>query len=156
MLEQHIATELTTALKAHDAVKLSVFRMLRAAIHNREIENRSRGGASGEAELSEEEVRRVIRAELKKRMDAIAAYATGGRPDRARGEQAEADILAALLPEPLSDAAVEKIVLEGKVALGVSSLKEFGKLMAWVMRQTGEQASGERVSELVKKHLAGS
>lgn len=155
MLKEKIESELKGALKKGDQLRLSVFRMLSSAVHNKEIEKRTRSGKSEPAELTEEEVMAVIRSEAKRREDAIEGYKKGNRPERAEEEKRELEILESFLPQEMSDAEVLALIAEGKVAVGASGPKDFGKLMAWVMGRMKGQASGERVSRLVKKELDG-
>lgn len=149
-----IEAELKAAMRGGDALRLSVFRMLSAAIHNREIEKRTRSGEAKDTPLTDEEVAQVVRAELKKRRDAFDAYERGGRPAAAAQERAEAEMLSSLLPQELSDEEIAAIAAEGKAALGVATLQDFGKLMGWVMQRANGRASGERVSAIVKRALA--
>lgn len=144
------------ALKARDELRLSVFRMLSAAIHNREIEKRTRAGTGGDAALDDAEAAAIIRSELKKRKDAVEAYRSGGRQEQARREEREADVLSGLLPQELSDDELGLIAHEGKEALGVSSAHEFGTLMGWVMGRVKGRASGERVRAIIERELGGS
>ena len=74
-MKETIAKELIAAMKAKDELRLSVFRMLSAALTNKTIE---RHGASGE-ELSEEDAMKVVQSEMKKRRDAEKAYRDAGR-----------------------------------------------------------------------------
>lgn len=154
MLGEHIALELKRALKERHALRLSVFRMLASAVHAKEIEKRTRAGEGKPVPLSDEEVTQVIRSELKKRKDAVEAYRRGGRPAAAAQEQAEAEILTRLLPQELDDDAVEAVVDEGIASLGATSEKDFGKVMGWVMARLKGQASGERVSDLIRKKIS--
>lgn len=152
MLQERIASELKSALRGRDELRLSVFRMLSSAIHNREIERRARSGG-GETPLTEEEVMQVIRAESKKRGEAAQAYQRGERTEAAARERTEAVILDSLLPPELSDGELGRMVAEGKAALGAATEKDFGKLMGWVMARVEGQASGERVSAVVRREL---
>lgn len=156
MLKEKIEAELKNSLRGGEELKLSVLRMLSSAIHNREIEKRSRGSGIGAVRLSEEEVVQAIRSELKKRADAADAYRQAGRQDAAKREQAEAEFLSSFLPPELSDEELEAIISEGKAALGSSGPNDFGKLMGWVMGRVKGRASGERVGSILKRHLAGS
>ena len=99
MLQERIESALRQALRERRELNLSVFRMLSAAIHNKEIEERTRRGEGRAVSLTDEEVIGVIRAEVKKRHDAAEAYARGGRPDAAERERSEAAILEAFLPQ---------------------------------------------------------
>lgn len=153
MLHEELTTALRAALRGRDALRVSVLRMLSAAIHNREIERRA---TPGDASLSHEDIIQVIRAELKKRQEAAEHFTRGGRPELARREDEEAAILRAFLPPELSDAELEAIIAEGTAALGISSAKEFGKLMGWVMGRVGGRAAGERVGALIRSKLAAA
>lgn len=153
MLKERIALEMREAMRKGEALKLSVFRLLAAAVHNREIAERSKSGGGAEVSLGDAETIQVIRAELKKRRDAIEAYDQGGRPEAAAGERAEAEVLSAFLPQELSDAEIAALVAEGRTALGAASPNEFGRLMGWVMARVSGRASGERVGEIVRRAL---
>ncbi|MDP3727337.1 MAG: GatB/YqeY domain-containing protein [bacterium] len=153
MLKEHIDAALKQAMKDGDALRRSVFRMLSAAIHNREIEKRSSSGEAKDMVLGDGEIIPVIRSELKKRRDAAEAYDRAGRTEASAGERAEGEILAALLPAELSDEEIARLAADGKAALGAASPQDFGKLMGWVMQRVGGRASGERVSAAIKREL---
>ncbi len=151
MLKDQIDSELKQAMRSGDALRLSVFRMLSAALHNREIEKRTK---SGDASLTDEEAIQVARSELKKRKDAKEAYGAAGRAEAAQQEQEEAKIIASLLPAELSDGELLALIREGREALGAASPQEFGQLMGWVMSKAGTRATGERVSVLIRRELS--
>ena len=153
MLKDEIVSNMKQAMKSGDTLRLSVFRMLSSALHNREIENRTKTGGTKEAALKEEEVTQVVRSELKKRKDAIEGYEKGGRAEAAAKERTEADILAGLLPQELSDNEIGAMVIEGKASVGASTPQDFGKLMGLVMERIGGRASGDRVSAIIKREL---
>lgn len=142
-LHQTILADTKTAMKERNELTLSVLRMLASTIHNREIEKRAKGGPT--SELGDEELVSAIRAELKKRTDAVAAYDSAGRTETAAKERAEAEILQHYLPAELSDTELEAILREGIQTLGVASEKDSGKLTGWVMQRVGGRASGDRV-----------
>lgn len=154
MLKEKIEEEVKNAMKTKKELRLSVFRMLSSAVHNKEIEKRSRFGAGGGG-LSDEEIIQVVRTEFKKRKDAAMAFTAGGRFRLAAKEREEGDMLAELLPQELSDEELEKITDAGVAAIGASSAKDMGRLIGWVMAEAKGQVSGERVSALVKKKFAG-
>ena len=149
-IRERIEQDTKSSLRAGDARRLSVLRMLSSTIHNREIEKRAKGIGG---ELTDEEVLQAIRSELKKRTDAIDAYDKGHRPEAAERERSEAEILKAFLPPELSDEELLKVVREGIAKLAVSSEKDSGKLMGWVMQRVKGQASGDRVVAVVKQEL---
>ena len=139
------------ALKNQEAGMLSVLRMLRAAIQNREIEKRGKGG---EAVLTEEETAAVLRSEAKKRRDAIAEFEKAGRQDLAEKEGAELAILDRFVPPELSDDEVEKIVRAAAEELGAAGPKDTGRVIGEAMKRVKGQASGDRVSSAVRRILA--
>lgn len=155
MLQARIESAIVEALRAHDELRLSTLRLLAAAMHNREIEKRSRIAPGDEVILTDEEVQQAIRSEQKKRRDAAGAYAAGGRPEAAAREEAEAAVLAEFLPAELSDEEIDAMVGEGMSALGITETSGFGRLMGWVMGRASGRASGERVSASVRKRLGG-
>lgn len=149
-LQQKLESELKDAMKAKKELKLSVLRMLSAALHNKEIEKRTRGK---EPELTEEETISVLRSELKKRKDAALGFAKGGRADMAKKEEDEAGIIASYLPSELSDEEIEKIIGEVISGLGEVSAKDFGKVIGEVMKRVKGRAAGDRVSAMVRKRI---
>lgn len=156
MLREKIDASLRDAMKDQDELRRSVFRMLVAAIHNREIEKRAKNkGAAGEP-LTDEEVIQVIRAETKKRRDAIDAFTQGGRAEAAERERVESEILAALLPPELSDEELAKLIEQAIAATGATSEKEFGKVMGWVVGRAQGQASGDRMAAAIRTRLSSS
>lgn len=156
MLKPQIQAELKTALKSGDQLRLSVFRMLASAVHNKEIDKRGRSDQASEPELTQEEMFAVVRSEAKKRQDAIEGYEAGHRPEQALKERRELKILESLLPEEMSDQEIIVLIAEGKTAVGASEAKDFGKLMGWIMGRIKGRASGERVSQLIKNELGRS
>ena len=143
---EKIKQNLTVALKAGEAEKVSVFRMLVAALHNAEIEKR---GRVGEAELSEEEARAVLVKEMKKRKEAAALYDQGGRAELAEKEKREADIIAAYLPPAISREEIEKAVDE----VMRTEKGEFGAMMKQVMGKLKGAADGSEVAMIIKERL---
>jgi len=154
MLKERIESEMRQAIRSGDELRLSVLRLLLAAVHNREIEKRTKSGEAKGATLTDEEVLGAVRSELKKRLDAVAAYEAGQRPEAAARERAEADILNAFLPAELSDQELEALVGTGMAATGASSREHFGKLMGWMMGQVKGRALGDRVAEAVRRKLS--
>lgn len=146
-----IQNDIRAAMRSKDELRLSVLRMLSAAIHNRELEKRAKSGKA--EELGEEEIIAVIRAEVKKRRDATAEFEKGGRKELAAKEVAESKILEAYLPAEISEEELEGIVKEVVHRLGEVTQKDFGRIMGEAMKRTKGQASGDRVSAAVRKSL---
>src|SRR5246127_2293111 len=120
-LTEKIRTELTAAMKARDAERLSTLRMLQSSFKYQQIE-------SGH-ELSDEEAMAVIRKGVKQRLDSIEQYTKGNRPELAAKEQAEMELLKRYLPAELTDAELEAGLREIVASTGAQSKKDMGKVM---------------------------
>ena len=95
----------------------------------------------------------VLQRERKRRFEAAEAYRDGGRTDLAEAEELEAELIAAYLPEQISDEELSAIVGDAVAESGASSPKEMGKVMALVMPKVKGRADGMRVSAAVKEKL---
>ena len=95
----------------------------------------------------------VLQRERKRRLEAAEAYRDGGRADLAEAEEQEAELIAAYMPEQLSDEELGAIVGDAVAESGASSPKEMGKVMALVMPKVKGRADGKRVSAAVKELL---
>lgn len=162
--KQKIEEEVKRALKNQEPVLLSTLRMLLSAIRNREIEKRSKlvkgGGETADLEksskLTDEETTEVIRSEVKKRREAVTEYEKAGRKDLADKESQELTILQKYLPKELKDGEIEKIVQEVMAGLGQINPKDFGRVMGEVMKKLKGQASGDRISRILKDKIAAN
>lgn len=151
MLKDTIMQDMREAMRSGSERRLSVLRMLAAAIHNREIEKRA---SSGSDDLSDEETTLVLRSEAKKRRDSVAQFEAGGRPDLARKESEELAILEGYLPRELPEDHIARMIEEVAGSMPGVGEKDFGRVMGSVMARVKGQASGDRVGALVKKRLA--
>ena len=159
-LKQKIEQELKGALRNKEELRLSVLRMLSSAMHNKEIEKRTKLSKNPdvkdlekESGLNDEEVLNAIRSEAKKRRDSIVEFEKGGRKDLVEKESAELKILEAYLPKEMNEEELEKLVGETVAGLGSVTMKDFGRVMGEAMKKVKGQASGDRVSAVVKKML---
>ena len=151
-LKAQLRADMTAAMKARDSVKLGTLRMALAAINTEEV--------AGDAarELSDDEVRKVLAREVRKRKEAAEAFAGAGRAEQAASELAEADVLSGYLPAQLSDdelaAAVDAAVAEVTEQLGAApTIKAMGQVMKAANAKVAGRAEGGRVAALVKARL---
>ena len=147
-LKQKLLKDLKEAMKAGDRERLGVLRLLTSAIHNKEIEKRSK---STSEELTEEEVTNVLSSEAKKRRESIDFFKKGGREDLAKNEQKEAEIIQRYLPKQMSPEEIEKEV--GGILQGAPELSDFGLAMKEVMKTLKGKADAKIISEVIKKKL---
>lgn len=147
MLLQEITHDLTQAMKERSEPKLSTLRMLKAELQKLQADK----GKS--AEITDDEVYTVIKRLIKQRKDAAEQYRAGGAEDRAESELAEMKVLEAYLPKQLSDEEIDEIISESAKEIGVTSVKDMGKLMKSVMSKAKGLADGSRVKERVTAFL---
>jgi uncharacterized protein YqeY len=145
-LRQRITTDLTAAMKAKDAARLSTLRMVKASVMNREIE---KGG-----ELTDEEMTKALQSLVKQRRDSVEQYEKAGREELAAKERAEIVVIEEYLPQAASREEIEEVVSSVIAETGASSMKEMGAVMkAAQARLAGKSADGRTVSEIVKSKL---
>ena len=145
-LKARFTGDLTAAMKAKDAARLSTLRMVKAAVQNREIE---KGG-----ELSEEELVKALQSLVKQRRDSVEQYEKAGRVELAEKERAEIAVIEEYLPQAASPEEIEQAVAEAINETGASTMKEMGAVMkAAQSRLAGRNADGRAVSEAVKRKL---
>jgi|SRR5688500_8709415 len=145
-LKARITDDMKNAMRAKDADRLSTIRLLLAAIKQREVDERK--------ELADAEVLVVIDRMIKQRRDSIVQFAAGNRRDLADKEQAELDLLATYMPQPLSDAEVEALITEAIAKAGASGIAAMGKVMAELKPKLAGRADLGAVSAKVKTKLA--
>jgi len=145
-LKDKIISDLTTAMKAKDAIRLSVLRMVKANIMNRQIEKG--------ADLTDEEITKALQSLVKQRKDSIDQYEKAGRNELAEKEQTELVVLEEYLPQAASKEEIEQAVADAISETGASSIKEMGAVMkAAQAKLAGKAADGKLVSETVKMKL---
>ncbi|HEV7373647.1 MAG TPA: GatB/YqeY domain-containing protein [Pyrinomonadaceae bacterium] len=145
-LKERIVSDLTSAMKAKDAPRLSALRMVKASVMNREIE---KGG-----ELSDEEMTKTLQSLVKQRRDSIEQYDKAGRQELADKERAEIEVIEAYLPQAATREEIEQAVGAAISETGASSMRDMGAVMkAAQARLSGRNADGRTVSEIVKAKL---
>ncbi len=152
-LKQRIEDDLKAALRAGDKERLGCLRMVKAKAQEKQIELRGKKGP--EAELSDDDVMNVVSAYAKQRHDSIESYERGGREDLAAKERAELEILAAYLPQPMSEDEVTAIIDEAVRESGASEPKDMGAVMQLVMPKVKGRADGKLVNRIVQSRLKG-
>lgn len=148
-LKEQIISDMTAAMKAQDAARTSTLRMVKAAIMNREKD--------GGGELTDEDIQKLLRSQVKQRRDSVEQYQKANRQDLADKEQAEIAIIEAYMPQSASQEEIDQAVLAAIAETGASSMKDMGGVMKAAMAKlTGKNAEGKMVSETVKAKLSSS
>ena len=148
-LKEQLRSDLTTAMKARDEIRSSTLRMVLTAITNAEVAGKE------QRELSDDDIITVLSAEAKKRREASAAFAEGGRAESAAKELAEADVIAHYLPTPLSEAEIADLVTRAIEQTGAAAdgMKAMGRVMGVVTPQVKGRADGAAVAAEVRRQL---
>lgn len=147
-LKERIVSDMTASMKAKDAARTSVLRMVKAFVMNREIE---KGGS-----LDDEEMTKALQTLVKQRRDSVEQYEKAGRADLAEKERAEIEVIEGYLPQAASTEEVEQAVAAAIAETGASSMREMGVVMkAAQARLAGRNADNRTLSEIVKTKLGG-
>ena len=148
-LSQRIDSDLKEAMRAKDATRLSVLRMLKSALKYSAI---AKSGA--EAELSDAEAAQVIRKQVKQRQDSIESFEKGGRTELAEKEREELSILNAYLPQAMSADDVAKLVRETIAEIGARSKSQMGAVMKALQAKVAGRVDGKTLSAEVSRQLS--
>ena len=145
---EKVEKDLVAALKAQEALKLSVLRMTKAALMNKKVE-------LGKP-VDDPEALAVLRTLAKQRRESVEAFRKGGREDLAEKEESEIKIVESYLPAAASDEEIDAAVAAAIAETGASTAKDLGKAMKAAMAKlAGKNADGKRVNEKVRAKLSG-
>ena len=150
-IRERIVADLTAAMKAKEAERLGVVRMLKSRIMEAEVDQRGQKGP--DYVLDDQGCLAVIAAYAKQRRDSIEAYRKGGKEDLAVKEEAELAIIQQYLPAQMPEADVRRIVAEAIAKAGATSAKDMGAVMKLVMPMLKGGADGAVVNRIVRELL---
>jgi uncharacterized protein YqeY len=148
-LEQRIDSDLKEAMRAKDAVKLSVLRMLKSALKYSAIEK-----AGAEGKLDKTEAMQVIRKQVKQRQDSIESFEKGGRAELAEKEKTELALLGAYLPQAMAPEELTKIVRDTIAEVGATSKAQMGVVMKALQAKVAGRVDGKSLSQEVQRQLS--
>ena len=150
-LREKINQQFNAALKSKNKTLVSTFRLILAAIKERDIANRSDGKKN---EVKDPEIIKVLRKMKKQREDSVDLYKKGERPELLKMEEAEIKIIDAFLPSQLNDEETKKICEEIIKTLGASTMKDMGKIMGSLKKKYSDSIDFSKVSEILKGLLS--
>jgi uncharacterized protein YqeY len=139
---EKVRSDTTAAMKAGEKERVGALRLIVNELQKAEKEGR------GVDEIA------VLQRERKRRLESAEAYREAGRADLAEGEEREAEIIEAYLPQQLSDEELRAIVGDVVAETGAASPSEMGQVMSQVMPKVQGRADGKRVSGMVKELLS--
>jgi uncharacterized protein YqeY len=145
-LKERINEDMKTAMRARESARLGAIRLLLAAIKQKEVDER--------VTLDDAAIVAVIDKMLKQRKDSIEQYQKANRPDLVDAERFEVEVLNAYMPQALTAAEIESVVVAAISASGAQSMQDMSKVMAIARPQLAGRADMAEVSRLVKARLA--
>jgi uncharacterized protein YqeY len=145
-LTDKVNTQITAAMKAKDAPRLSTLRMLKTAMVNKNVEKGR--------DLENAEVLQVISSLVKQRRDSVEQFSQAGRLDLAEKEKVEIAVLEEYLPPAATTEEIDAAVAAAVTETGAASPKDIGKVMKAVMpKLAGKNADGRTINESVRRKL---
>jgi uncharacterized protein YqeY len=150
-LREKINEQFNTALKSKNKTSVSTFRLILAAIKERDIANRSGGKKE---EIKDPEIIKVLRKMRKQRQESADLYKKGGRQELFEVEEAEIRIIDTFLPKQLSEEETKKICKEIIETVGASSIKDIGKIMEQLKQKYYDSVDFSKVNTIVKDLLS--
>src|SRR5881275_92285 len=147
-IQERIDSDLKESMRAKNASKVGVLRMLKSALTYAAIAK-----SGSEAELSDTEAAQVIRKQAKQRQDSIDSFEKGGRAELAAKEKAELSILNAYLPQAMSTDELAALVRETIAEVGMTSKAQMGAVMKALQSRVAGRADGKTLSQEVQKQL---
>jgi uncharacterized protein YqeY len=149
-LIEQIQKDIVAAMKAREEHRLSTLRMVKSALHHRQIEKM--------APLDEKESQAVLSTLIKQRKESVEQFTKGGRQEMADKEAAEIVLIESYLPKEAGEAEVVAGVKAVIAEMGAPTMKDMGSVMKQAMARfsaAGMRVDGKVVSEAVKRELAG-
>lgn len=141
---ERIETDFKQAMRSKDELALSVIRLVRSALKNKQIELGR--------EITEEDAHGVMKTMIKQYQDALIDFQSASRQDLVERQQKEIDLIAQYLPPSLPMEELEKIVTE---AVKTSGATDMGKAMGAAMKVVAGRADGNQVRAIVQRVLLG-
>ncbi|TWH27102.1 MULTISPECIES: GatB/YqeY domain-containing protein [unclassified Aminobacter] len=149
-MRETITKALREAQKAQDKERTSTLRMINAAIQDRDIANRG----AGKDAASSEEILQILTKLVKQREESAKAYEEGGRAELAAKERSEIAIIREYLPQQMDEAQTRDAIAKAVAETGAASVKDMGKVMAYLKERYTGQLDFGKASGLIKEMLS--
>ena len=150
-LREKINEQFNTALKSKNKTSVSTFRLILAAIKERDIANRTEGK---KGEVKDQEIIKVLRKMKKQRQDSVDLYKKGKRQELLEVEEAEIKIIDTFLPKQFSEEETKKVCKEIIASTGASSIKDMGKIMGSLKQKYSDSIDFSKANIIVKGLLS--
>ena len=150
-LREKINEQFNIALKSKNKTLVSTLRLIIAAIKERDIANRT---SEKKEPVKDMEIMKVLRKMKKQRQESADLYKKGGRQELSEAEESEIKIIDTFLPKQLNEEDTKKICKEAIESLGVSSIKDMGKIMGSLKQKYSDTIDFSKVNTIVKGLLS--
>lgn len=148
-LELQINTDIKQAMLAKDKKKLEALRAIKAGLL---LEKTGKDVSAGEIPESVEV--KLLQKLVKQRKESASIYREKGRTEMAEEEEYQASIIEKYLPEQMSEADIEKVVVQLISETGASSMKDMGRVMGMASKQLAGKADNKLISNIIKQKLS--
>lgn len=138
--------EMVLAAKLKDKIRLSAIRMIKAGVHNREIDLKRK--------MTDSEFMQMLSSMVKQRKDSIDQFQRGGREDLVEKEEAELKVIQQFMPVQMSEEEIDAEIRKSIQEVGAVSIKDMGKVMKVLMPKLTGKADGKMVGDKVKERLS--
>ena len=145
-LEERLTEEMKSALRSRDTLRLSVIRMARASVKNKEIEERKK--------LDDSTVVKVISGLVKKGEESLVHFQQANRPELIEKQEKELEILRSFLPQQLSEDEILTLVDEAIKETNALETRDLGKVMKSLVPKISGRADGKVVHQMVREKLS--
>ena len=149
-LKDKIDTDYKNVLKSKDKIQISTFRLILSGIKDLDISNRS---GPNKKDTDDEDIKKLLNKMIKQRTESIDIYKKNNRKDLLEIEEKESEILLSYLPKQLSEEETKKICNQIVSKLGVSSIKDMGKVMGELKKHYSDNLDFAKAGILLKELL---
>ena len=152
MLRARLSDALKDSMRAKEERKVGTIRLVLAALKSKDIEARPAGNATG---IGDSEILQMMNGMIKQRRESIEMYEKGNRPELAKQEAEEIEIIQSFMPKQMDEAEVAAAVKEAVAQSGAASVKDMGKVMAVLKERFAGQMDFSKASAATKDALSG-
>jgi uncharacterized protein YqeY len=145
-LKHRITEDMKAAMRSKEKLRLLTVRTILAGIKQQEIDTR--------ADVDDTAILMILDKMCKQRRESISQFSKAGRNDLVEQEQAELDVIQVYLPEPLSDTELQALVSEAMAETGANSMRDMGKVMAFIKPKAQGRADMGKISGIIKSQLS--
>ncbi len=143
--KQALQDAIKTAMKSGEKARLNVLRLISAALKQKEVDER--------IEITDEIFLQILDKMQKQRRESLEQYQKAGREDLAEQEAFELTILQEFLPPALSESEIAELLTQGMTETNATTVKDLGKLMAWLKPKIQGRADPSVISQQAKARL---